>query len=111
DDGVADEPEDAAAEGGVDQDRRHIEDGVLPTPPSGVRGADRLVRLVQREQREAEGVLHPRAPEAIELAPEDRQGVGYRLVAVAEEACVEEVQAEGARSLRHVEVDDILLAR
>ena len=79
-----------------------------PRPAGPRRG---LVGLVEGEQGEAEGVLHPRAPEAVELPPEDRQGVGHRLVAVPAQADVQQVQAEGARPLGHVEEDDVPPAR
>src|SRR5438132_12001872 len=49
----------------------NLQDCVLAaaTPP-WVGPADRLIGLEQRHEREAEGVFHPRAPEAVELAAE-----------------------------------------
>src|SRR2546428_806514 len=78
------------------------------TPAVRVGPADGLVPLVQRQQSEAEGVLHPRPPEAVELAPEDREHIGDRLVAIAPQADVEQVQPEGARAPGQVEEDDSL---
>ena len=56
----------------------------------------RLVGFEQREHGKAEGVFHARSPEAVELAPEDAQGVGGGLVAIPAEADIEQVDAEGA---------------
>ena len=110
DHGVGDEREYAAPKGGVDQHGRHVQDGVLAPPPRGVGGADGLVDLEEGEQGEAKGVLHARPPEAVELPPEDGQGVGDRLVPVPAEARVDQVEPEGALGLGHVQVDDVALA-
>jgi hypothetical protein len=107
DDGIGDELEHAAPKGTVSQERRHLQDGVLTSAADETFGADRLIRLEQGEQCVAEGVLHPRAPELVELAPEDRQRIRDGLVAGPPQAHVEQVQAEGAAFLGYVEIDDV----
>ncbi|MBI4493720.1 MAG: hypothetical protein HY690_13090 [Chloroflexi bacterium] len=107
---IADALQHAAAEGRVDEHGRDLQDGVLAS--TSFRGLDTegLIGLVQGEQREAEGVLHAGSPEAVELAAEDGQGVGHRLVALAEQHRVQQVEAEGALALGHVEVHDVAVA-
>ncbi len=68
---------------------------------------DSLVRVDQREEREAERVLHPGAPELVELLPEDRDGVGHRLLGIPPQPDVEQVQPEGPLTLAHIEVDHV----
>ena len=70
-----------------------------------------LVGLEQRQYGEAEGVLHARSPVAVELAAEDAQGVGGGLIAIPAESDVEQVDAERPPPVRHVQVDDVRLAR
>ena len=54
-------------------------------PAARIGRAQHLVGLEQRQQSEAERVLHARAPEAVELAAEDAQRVGGRLIAIPAE--------------------------
>ena len=69
--------------------------------------ADCLVCLEQGHECHAEGILHARSPEGVELAPEDAQGIADGLVAVPAEPNVEQVQAERAPMVRDIEVDNV----
>jgi hypothetical protein len=85
-----------------------VGEGVLTFTSRGAFSADRLIHLKQGEQRISEGIFHPRPPEAVELAPEDRQRIRDRFVAVPPQTHVEQVQAEGPIPFRDVEDEDIV---
>ena len=103
--------QDLAAEAGPLENRRHVQDGVLGAAPAArVLGAQGLVGFEQRQDGEAEGVLHARSPVAVELAAEDAQGVGGGLIAIPAQAGVQQVDAERPASVRDVQVDDVGLA-
>jgi hypothetical protein len=84
---------------------RHLEDRVLRAPACDrVNVADRLVGFEQGHEREAKCVLHPRAPECIELALEDAQRVPHGLIAVPAQADVEQVHAERALEVADIQI-------
>jgi hypothetical protein len=90
---------------------RHFQDGVLGVASeTRVLSAQVLVGFEKRQHREAECVLHARAPEAIELATEDAQRVGGSLIPIPAHAGVQQVDAEGPAPVGDVEVDHIGLA-
>ena len=91
----------------VREERRDIQDRVLAVPAIGF-GTDGLIHLVEGEQGEAESVLHPRTPEAVELPPEDHQGVRDGLIPRPAQTDVEQIQAKGTGCIGDVEEDDVV---
>ena len=61
----------------------------------------------KREHGEAEGVLHARAPVAIELTAKDPEGVGGGLVAIPAKPGVEQVDAERPQPIGDIQVLDV----